>query len=81
MKLYTIWANDDDSFEGAWLEDAWDEYSYVENREGFEIRLSEASATGDVTRVIVLDVPDADLERAWYMPTVDANVVPTAEAR
>ena len=74
MKIYTIWRNIN-SFEDAWLINAWDEYSIDGNNEGWQEALKEASNSNkEDIKVIVVNVDNKELEKLFSTPEVSGKV-------
>ena len=75
MKLYTIWVSTDGDWEGAWLFDAWDEYSRDNNDTGWSDALDKAEKQGGEMRIIAVNVDSGDLEKQFSIPNVKGEVV------
>ena len=76
MRLFTMWGVYPDSRECL---DAWDESVVDENYEGYEAKLEElekvARSHGGALRVVTVEIPNDEIDKALGVPVVSGSVV------
>lgn len=77
MKLYVIFGQRHESYEGEYAPEVWDEYSVDENPEGYETALEAAEGNDNfrAVRAIVVNVDEGKIARLLRdLPELDGEV-------
>lgn len=91
MKIYTLWAQRTENYEGEYAPEllvAWDECCMDENGEGYTEAVKKAIEDNgglgpgkglSAVREIILKVPNSAIEAAFAVPEIEAKVVHESE--